>query len=171
MFKNIFKLEKSSRSIDWFHKKYIVFDSCDIVFFDTKIEALAWIRIRNSALESSFYKLMGIYKTLNSHYVDRLFKRSSNNWDVCYYNEKLRDCLEAFDYISRSRYAGYHLQKLKYLSTTLLDISNKFGYTLLEKQIVNIRKTIYYDYPVYNSNNKPIINKNIAQSIDCALVV
>lgn len=100
MFKNIFKLCEYQGKRTWFHKKYYVFDGCGIIYFSTRLEAYAWIRCRNSALEISFKKVADIYKRLNTHYVNKLLGSSKyrfTNSDKIVLKEKKTPIIPTFE--------------------------------------------------------------------------
>lgn len=165
MFKNIFKLCEYQGKRTWFHKKYYVFDGCGIIYFSTRLEAYAWIRGRNSALEISFKKVADIYKRLNTHYVNNVFCRNSKYIDSIRYSFILLEVLGSFHYLTNQRYINNHQNRLKYIIDELIKLSCLFEYQTIERELLNIQKTVSYQYPRYESVNKPITSNVVKKSV------
>lgn len=151
MFKNIFQMGEYQGQRTWFHKKYYVFDTCGMVFFNTKLEAVSWIKGRNSALELSFKKISQIYRHLNSHYLDNVFCRNGKYLQSSRYSEILIEVLSSFHYLTNQRYVRNHYSRLKYMISELLKLAKLFNYQIVERELLNIQKTVCYEYPRYET--------------------
>lgn len=164
MFKGVYKVERWTGRKTEFHKRYYVFDGIGFFFFDTLVEARAYICIKASHLKNLYDTSKNIYKKLSECYFDKLIKFRVSDSDNQKINFLLSDCLSCYKFLSRQFFPQYILSKLKHIYTRFLDIANILKLRVLSATIRQIFESFFVPYPLYKStdyqNNKNIVNLN-----------